>query len=212
MKSLSFIQSIARMGFVTLFLAACMAKSERIPGLPKSKKLSEKGNRSWKKKEQLDSLMKRRKQNIEVFVSRVGADSIHRVRMGEFPDNIRSTFNLFHDEAGRLRVASEFPFSESGDWSIRLTHYFDAKGRLFAFERNLNFFNSVCTPGMASENRNILFDTSGRRTDSIYHLVDSENKALKRKDCQFPYDYPYTIHKSTSEWMADKKFPHPGNR
>ena len=204
--------SIVWTGLAVLFLTACKAKSEKIPGLPVSKKLTETGRMDWAGKRQLDSLMKRRKPKIEVYALRVGEDSALRVDKGEFPDSIRSTFNVFRDDAGRSRVASEFPFSESGDWSLRLTHYFDEKGRIFAFERSLNFFNSVCTPGMASETRSYFFDTSGRVTDSIYLLLDKEDKALKRKDCQFPYDYPYSIHRDSSDWISAKRISYTGNR
>ena len=205
-------RSIVWTGLAVLFLTACKAKSEKIPGLPVSKKLTETGRMDWAVKRQLDSLMKRGKHRIEVYALRAGEDSAIKVDKGEFPDSIRSTFNVFRDDAGRSRVASEFPFSESGDWSLRLTHYFDEKGRTFAFERSLNFFNSVCTPGMASEIRSYFFDTSGRVTDSLYLLLDKEDKALKRKDCQFPYDYPYSIHRDSSDWISAKRISYTGNR
>lgn len=194
------------------FFAGCTVKSEKIPGLPRSKKLSQTGTQDWRKKKHLDSLMKHRRQSIEVYSLRVGEDSAKRVERGEFPDSIRTTYNLFRDDEGRLRVASEFPFSESGDWSTRLTHYFDEKGRTFLFERNMGFFNSMCTQGMASETRSHFFDTAGRRTDSIYVLVDADDKPLKRKDCQFPYNQPFTIHRNSSDWTSASRISFTGKR
>lgn len=208
----SIVGYLARTGLTVLFLTACKAKSEKIPGLPESKKLTETGRMDWAGKRQLDSLMKRHKHRIEVYALRAGEDSALRIDNEEFPDSIRSTFNLFRDDEGRLRAASEFPFSESGDWSIRLTHYFDEKGRSFAFERRLNFFNSLCTQGLASETRSYFLDTTGRRTDSLYLLLDQEEKALRRQECQFPYDYPYTIHKDSSDWKSSKRISYTGNR
>ena len=200
------------MALVWMLSAACTAKSEKIPGLPKSRRLTETGKRDLEKKQGLDQLMKRNRQKILVFVNRVGSDSVERVERDEFPDSIRTTYNLYYDDKGRLAVASEFPFSESGDWSVRLTHYFDAAGRTFAFERDMNFFNSICTPGMAHENRNYLLDTSGRIVDSLYLLLDKEQKNLKRQACQFPYEFPYTIHPNASAWLATNRLSNSKNR
>lgn len=207
MKTLSLTQTIARMALVVLSLNACVAKSEKVPGQSKIKKFTNTGRQDWDKKQDLDKLMKARKHSIEVFVSRVGEDSVHRVIKGEFPDSIRTTYNLLRDESGRLRVAAEFPFSESGDWSIRLAHYFDESGRTFAFERHTIFFNSLCTPGMASETRSFYFDTMGRKTDSLYLLLDHEENPLQKEDCQFPIDYSFTIQKTSKSWLAARRIP-----
>lgn len=212
MKYPSLAETIARIALSVFLLNACVAKNEKMPEQSRIKKFSEVGRRDWDKKQDMDKLMKVRKHNIEVFVKRVGEDSLRRVVKGDFPDSIRTTYNLLRDDSGRLRVAAELPFSESGDWSIRLAHYFDESGRTFAFERHTNFFNSICTPEMASETRSFFFDSTGRRTDTLYVLTDQQNKALNRQACQFPYDYPFTIHKNSNEWLAAKSVPQTGNR
>lgn len=200
--------SVKWTGFVAaamLVLTYCKPKSDSVPGLPKSKSLSETGLRAWNQKRELDKLLKSSKRKVIVYVQKTGEDSVRLIRDGNFPDSIQTTYNLLIDNNGRLRLASEFPFSESGDWSIRLTHYFDTSGKTFAFERHANFFNSVCTQDMATEIRHLLYDTGGRMTDSLYILQDKEQKDLSRETCQFPYDYPYTVASNATEWQASKR-------
>jgi len=143
-------------------------------------------------KAQIDTLFKRNPNEIKVFALFEDDQIPREIYDQDFPDNVVTTFNLLRDSKGRLIRISEFPFSRSGDWHIGLTHYFDNQGKTFAFERKTNFFNSICTE-IAFETVTEYYDSDFNRLDSIYTLIDGDNKELERDSCQFPYDYEYSV-------------------
>ena len=95
----------------------------------------------------IDSLFNHNKDKLLIFVKLADKDELEQITNGKFPENVETTFNILKDSFGKVITVSEFPFSESGDWNIILTLYFDKDGKTFAFERQTNFFNSICTDG-----------------------------------------------------------------
>ena len=123
------------------------------------------------------------------------------IQNGYFPDNVETTFNILKDSLGQIVSVSEFPFSESGDWNIIFTHYFDKDGKTFAFERQSNFFNSICTDGVAYETRAEFYNSDFQLIDKTYKLVDEKNKPLQKDSCQFPYDYEFKISADIDKYL-----------
>lgn len=103
-------------------------------------------------------------------------------------------FYLHHDSSGRLAAAIEVPVSESGDWMIKLTHYFSPDGKTYAFERKAEFYNSICTPGKAFETTTQFFDPAFQLVEKNLQFTDEKNNELVRDSCQFPYNYPFRIY------------------
>jgi len=156
-------------------------------------------------KEIIDTLFNRSKDKIIVLVKLVDNDELTTVTNGNFPENVETTFNILKDSLGQVITVSEFPFSESGDWYIVLTHYFDKDGKTFAFERQTNFFNSICTDGVAFETKTEFYDNDFQLIDKEYKLVDKENKPLQKDSCQFPYDYDYKILPDIDNYLRTNK-------
>jgi hypothetical protein len=154
MKQLTYILTI----FVGL-ISACNSNDHRTSSSSTNRLLPEPDiiERLKYQKTTIDTLFNHSKDKLIVLVKLVDKDEPIQIINGKFPDNVESTFNLLKDSLGQIISASEFPFSESGDWNIIYTHYFDKTGKTFAFERQTNFFNSVCSEGVAYENLFIIF-------------------------------------------------------
>ncbi|NHN26001.1 hypothetical protein FIA58_009975 [Flavobacterium jejuense] len=144
-------------------------------------------------KTSIDTLFKYSEDKLLVLAKLIDKNEIVQIKNGNFPENVEVTFNILKDSLGQIISASEFPFSESGDWNITLTHYFDKDGKTFAFERQTNFFNSICTDGVAYETKTEFYNSDFQLIDKMYKLVDQNNNSLQKDSCQFPYDYEYKI-------------------
>ncbi len=188
MRRLTFILTI----FVGL-ISACNSNDSRISStsrlLPEPNILE----RLKYQKTTIDTLFKHSKDKLIVLAKLVDKDELIQINNGNFPDNVETTFNILKDSLGQIITASEFPFSESGDWNIILTHYFDKDGKTFAFERQTNFFNSICTDGVAYETQTEFYNSDFQLIDKMFKLVDQKNKTLQKGSCQFPYDYEYKV-------------------
>ena len=60
------------------------------------------------------------------------------------PDSADEIFAVLRDGQGRVEYAAESPVSQSGDWNMESTHYFDTAGATMVVEREASFFNG-CT-------------------------------------------------------------------
>ncbi len=108
-------------------------------------------------------------------------------------EKLTSTYNVFKDKSEAVVAIAEFPFLASGDGFIVKTHYFDKDGNTFAYERQTNFFNSVCAD-VAYETKTYFYDNNFAVIDSTYKLYDQDDKALNKNDCQMLYDEPVQVY------------------
>ncbi|MDA3614340.1 hypothetical protein [Polluticaenibacter yanchengensis] len=144
-------------------------------------------------KTNIDALFNHSKDKLIVFAKLMDKDEPVQIKNGNFPDNVETTFNILKDSLGNIVTISEFPFNKSGDWNIIFTHYFDKDGKTFAFERQTNFFNSICTDGVAYETRTEFYNSDFQIIDKTYRLVDEKNCMIQKDSCQFPYDNEYKV-------------------
>ncbi|MFN3793330.1 MAG: hypothetical protein ACK4RX_01600 [Chitinophagaceae bacterium] len=193
---------------MTIFLgliSACNSNDSRISStsrlLPEPNILE----RLKYQKTTIDTLFKHSKDKLIVLAKLVDKDELIQINNGNFPDNVETTFNILKDSLGQIITASEFPFSESGDWNIILTHYFDKDGKTFAFERQTNFFNSICTDGVAYETQTEFYNSDFQLIDKMYKLVDQKNKTLQKDSCQFPYDYEYKVSADIDKYLLTNR-------
>lgn len=156
-------------------------------------------------KSTIDTLFKRSIEKLIVLAKLADIDEPIIITNGDFPNNVETSYNILKDSLGHIVTISEFPFSESGDWNITFTHYFDKDGKIFAFERQTNFFNSICTDGAAYETRTEFFNRDFQLIDKTYKLVDQENRTLEKDSCQFPYDYEYKISADIGKYLKKNK-------
>ena len=152
-------------------------------------------------KQIIDTLINLNKDKLIVLAKLTNNSVPIIINNGNFPDNVDITYNIFKDSLGHILTISELPFSESGDWNIILTHYFDNTGKTFAFERQSIFFNSICTDGVAYESKTDFYDRDFKLIDKMYILADEKNKPLQRDNCQFPYDFKYNVSADINRYL-----------
>ena len=141
----------------------------------------------------IDTLFNNQLDKLIVLAKIQGKDEPVLVKNRNFPDNVELTFNILKDSLGQIILISIFPFSESEDWFISFKHYFDKKGKTFAFERQTNFFNSICTEGVAYETKTEFYNSDFQLIGEGYKLIDKQGEKLNKDSCIFNYYYGYKV-------------------
>lgn len=206
MKTMTKLKFLIVILFVGLF-SACSSSDTKTSTNSTSGLLPEPDliERLKNQKNIIDTLFKRSTDNLIVLAKLTDIDEPIAIKNGNFPDKVETSYHILKDSSGNMITVSEWPFSESGDWSISFTHYFDQDGKTFAFERQTNFFNSICTDGIAFETRTEFYDSDFNLIDNTYNLVDKENRTLQKDSCQFPYDYEYKIAMDIDSYLKANK-------
>ncbi|PRY49188.1 hypothetical protein B0I27_11273 [Arcticibacter pallidicorallinus] len=153
-------------------------------------------------KRDIDNMMS--DSTLQVLVKVKGKRELQVVKDRGYPRNIETTYNLLRDTTGRVLFISEMPYNATSEWFIAYKSYFDADGRLFAFQRQNNFLNNGCTHGAAMENSIGYYNEEFLLIDSVYTITDTYKKPLDKKVCKFPYNFKYTIIKTLNEYIAAK--------
>lgn len=94
--------------------------------------------------------------------------------------------------------------SNAGMTIIDYKSYFDDNGRLVAFVREANFFNSECTgngDGVVHESLTKYYAPNLTLTDSVYTLRNGKNQPIRKSDCITDYNYPYRIIKLLDTYL-----------
>ncbi|MFT5512408.1 MAG: hypothetical protein ACI8SE_000806 [Bacteroidia bacterium] len=118
----------------------------------------------------------------------------------QWPKEIDEVYNIWYSSDTQIVCVGAYPFSESGDWDLGLTHYFDKDGNTFAFERNTSFYNSLCTDELAIE-QIVMYYAGGEMVDSVYVFKDLKGNDLDQDSCSFPYDFPYRVYTNQQDVM-----------
>jgi hypothetical protein len=140
---------------------------------------------------------------LKVFVKLPGQKGFLIIKDGNFPIHVDTTYNLYRDKQGRILYAIQMPYCKTGDWFIAYKSYFDTTGKLYAFAREANLYNSDCAPGqgLAKEKMVKYYDKNFKVVDSAYTMVDENNKSLLGLTCKVKYDFPYTIIKNLKTYI-----------
>ena len=138
-----------------------------------------------KKKAQIDRLFAKSADSLIVFIKMTNKNELVRIYNGKFPDDsIEYTYNVLIDK-GTVKKIIVSPYSESGDWDVVCSHYFNDDGRTFAFEKHANAF-ALPDDGVAYETTTDYFDPTYKRIKHYYKLVDKDEKALGK---EYAFDY-----------------------
>jgi hypothetical protein len=158
-------------------------------------------------KSHIDSLFKyATKDEITIFVKQSGKEELIKVEAKHLPGDIEISYNIFRDNMGHIIRISESPASESGDWFISCNHYFDDKGKTFAFEKKTNSFNSRCTEGVLYETKTEYFDGKFTKLDFTYKLVDDSDRHMMKDSCDI-FEYEYQPQRDLVTYLLNKSIP-----
>lgn len=158
-------------------------------------------------KSHIDSLFKYAKEEeITIYVKQKGIDTLIEAAAKHLPQNIEVTYNIFRDNMGHIIRISESPASDSGNWFISCNHYFDEKGKTFAFEKKTNSFNSGCTTGVLYETKTEYYDEKFSPVDYTYKLVDEDDRHMAKDSCNI-FDYHYKAQPDVLTYLSTKAIP-----
>lgn len=172
-------------------------KKSLTPGIPEPGLV----NRLKHQKSLVDTLYDQKRGTSLTLLKQTGSNRLIQLMSDSIPDDAEATYTIFKDSSGKIFTASEFPVSESGDWYIVLTHYFDNNGKTFAFERQTNFFNSGCTEGVAYETKTEYYNDHFQLIGREYKLIDEKNRPLKKDSCAFLYEYDYKVADNAQNYL-----------
>ncbi|MEI7801164.1 MAG: hypothetical protein WCI97_00825 [Bacteroidota bacterium] len=160
------------------------------------------------KKAGYDLLRDSSRLKIQVLVRMEHDTALYVINDAEFPDTgIATTMNILRDKSGKILLISVYPFSESGDWFVGFTHYFDEQGNTFAFERLTSFYNSGCTNDMATETIVKYYDSDFKEMNNTYSLTGPNDIPLKKSKCDMLYDFPFTVCKTRKDFLIEHHIP-----
>jgi len=171
------------------------AVADSVGLLQKQKKALDKRNISYKTK------------GVTVWVKLYDKSKLLRIRNDKWPDQekIEYTYNVVKDATGNIVMVMAYPTSQSGDWDIGYTHYFDISGKVIAFERFTGFFNSGCagTDEAAHERIVNYYNNNFKLIHKTYKLTNSKGKKLVKSKCDFPYNFKdYKIYPDVAKCLA----------
>jgi hypothetical protein len=155
-----------------------------------------------KKKLDIDQYIPKHPKELILLAKVPKKKELVRVKNQHWPEDVEYSYNVLKDETGKIIFITQSPFSESGDWDITYSYYFNASGEIFCFERFTGFFNSGCTDDAAHETIAKYYDTKFKIVSQSYKLTDSKNKPLKKSKCVFNYDFKdYKIYKTVNDCL-----------
>lgn len=137
-------------------------------------------------KAQIDNLFNERE---VIVVVKLNNQELVRIYDENFPMDTERIFNILKNIYKQTISVSEILYSQSGDWYITFTHYFDKDGKTFAFSRTTNYFNDNCGSGIVRDTKTEYYDKDFSLIDTAYRIVDSKDKELSREYCKSPYGY-----------------------
>jgi hypothetical protein len=156
-------------------------------------------------KASIDTSFSHNRDNIEVLIKLPDKTDLMSFKDTILPDETERSFNILRDSLRHIVAITESPYSQSGDWFLTLTHYFDNNGQTFAFERQTNFFNSGCTEGVAYETKTEYYNSDFKLIRKEYKLVDEKGRNLNKDSCAFMYSYGYKVLPSVDKYLQTNR-------
>ena len=124
-----------------------------------------------------------------------------RVLNEKWPDDGGISYNILTDTKGKIIMIAEIPFSESGDWYIAYTHYFDSEGNTYAFRREANIFDKSVKGGVIYEISLRYYDKSFKLLSQGRTLKDGKGKSIKNDGHIDAYNYKYNIYRNITDCL-----------
>jgi len=150
-----------------------------------------------------DQYISKHGKTLIVLVKVPGKTKLKKVINENWPEEMEYTYNILKDTTGRIILVSLVPFSQSGDWFITYTHYFDEKGNTYAFRKQTNVFDSEVKGGVIYETLLKYYDVNFNILKKIYTLQNKSGKTIKNNGHVDIYQYKYGIYKNLDACLKD---------
>lgn len=177
--------SIFRHSLVLAGLAAAAACQRRAPLPPPPTDAA--GLVAWA--DSVDSLAARGRSTERVFALKDGRLTPVHDSTG-WPEEYEAEIRIFSGPDGRPKRQLEMPVSQSGDWSLELAHYFDARGRTVVFASDGRYFRGGECGLVVHDKRRTAYDSAFRPLSSTRQMRnDSTGRAVDADACGHVYDF-----------------------
>lgn len=153
----------------------------------------------------IDTMYIAKRDDIEILLKLSKSYDLIPFKGSILPDETEKSFYILRDSIKNILAITESPYSQSGDWFITLTHYFDKYGQTFAFERQTNFFNSGCTEGVAYETKTEFYNSDFQLINNEYKLVDETEKDLNKDSCTSMYELDYKVLPTLNKYLQTNR-------
>lgn len=108
----------------------------------------------------------------------------------EWPDEFESEIFVLWGPDGRPLRHLEVPVSQSGDWFLERSHYFDARGRTVVFASDGRYFRGGECGLVVHDKRRTAYDSTFRALASTRRLQnDSTGRVVDAAACGHAYDF-----------------------
>ena len=142
--------------------------------------------------------------NFKIYC-KVNKNKILQVKdTANWPENVEITYNLLLDSIGNLIKYVEIPTSESGDWNLELSYYFNKNGNLQKFVYSLSAFANECTE-ILRDTRQQYYKEKGNIIYKNRFFTDANFKPIDTTGC-YVRDIEYNIYKNTKEIKSKYQF------
>lgn len=139
---------------------------------------------SKRKRNNIETYSLQHKNNMLVFAKVSDKKALVKIENDEWPDETVYAYNVLKDDAGKIMMIDASPLSESGDWDVSHTHYFDDNGNTFLFERKANAFSDCLTnDSVAYETVKKYYALPFRLIEQQDILVNKDGKTLDKSKC-----------------------------
>ncbi len=154
-----------------------------------------------KQKALIDQISAKDTGALMIFVKMSNKSELVRILNTKFPeDSVECTYNVLKDK-GKVIMIMASPYSDSGDWDMECTYYFNANGHIFAFERQANAF-AMPDDGVAYETTTDYFNSQFKNIRHIYKLVDKNGRSLDKSYAFDREGFDGKIYPTTAECLS----------
>lgn len=94
------------------------------------------------------------------------------------PEGYDATYTIAYDSAGAVLAHIKVPHSESGDWRVEISHYFDEKGRTIYYRYYASSYTSECTAYLRETIRRFYNPARFRVLEAEASFVDRDRKPV----------------------------------
>jgi hypothetical protein len=155
----------------------------------------------------IDSLINNDSANLKVYVQTADDDKIIPITdLENYPDNLLETYRVILDKDGKPILFSLSPYSESGDWDLVHSFYFDSNGNTIFYRYSFSFFNGICEK-ILRKFVDIYFEKDFKPIrESEYYKDEGFTYIPDISNCQDPYMFNLIYSGCKSSSIIIKKF------